>query len=89
MAKPTTIVKRMFKDSIKPVAYMVLIVGGSFGTSLAADHFLGWNAEAVYWGVVFMVFFGTGLKWFYDWKKFEIEWEQKQMMKDLSKGAKQ
>jgi hypothetical protein len=89
MIKSSTVIKRMIKDGYKPVLYITLIIGSISGASVASNHFLGWDAEITYWSLLVALFLFTGIKWSYECKKNEIEWEQKKMMQDLSKGVKQ
>lgn len=85
MIKNSTVIKRMIKDGWKPVAIISATIAAiSFG-SVQAEKAFGVDADAVYFGLIALWFGGVALKWLYESKKNEIEYEQRQMLRDIER----
>lgn len=85
MIKSSTVIKRMIKDSWKPVLTFAVGISAVVVTSVAAQKYIGWDANTVYWSILFVLFLIAGLKWTFDSKKSQIEFEQKQMLRDIER----
>ena len=85
MIKNSTVIKRMVSKSWRPVVGTVLLITAISAASALAEQYLGWDYNAVYWGLFFAVFVGYALKISYDWTRMEIKLEQERMMRDLGK----
>lgn len=85
MIKNSTVFKRMIKDGWKPTALIVGTVTVFLLASIGAGKYLGLDSQMVYWGLIFVWFLSAALKWAYDSKKSQIEFEQKQMLRDIER----
>jgi predicted membrane protein len=85
MIKTSTVIKRMVKDSWKPVSVIVGTVIAMVAVSQIAEHLTGVDSFTVYWGLILAWFVTVGIKWAFDAKRSQIEYEQKEMLRDLER----
>lgn len=85
MVKHGTVLKRIFADAWRPAlqgaAFMVAVIGVGFAAQTFFD--IEWYMASQ--SVFFFALFIWGLKGWYDYKKWQIESEQEQMLRDLGK----
>lgn len=77
------VLKRMAQKSWKPALQIVALVSGMLGISTAAEHFLGWDSDIVYWSLFLAIMIGLFLKGAYDWAAIELKYEQEDMLRDI------
>jgi putative effector of murein hydrolase LrgA (UPF0299 family) len=53
--------------------------------SLAMSYVFDISASVVYYTTMIVLALGFGTKWAYDWKKADIEFEQREMLRDLER----
>ena len=85
MIKRSTVIKRMIKDTWKPVTYIVSMIVAVMLFSIGMSHAFGLDASMVYYSTLAVLALGFGIKWAYEWKKADIEFEQKQMLRDIER----
>ena len=85
MIKRSTVIKRMIKDGWKPVAGIVSMIVAVMLFSIGMSHVFGLDADVVYYFTLAVLGLVFGVKWIYEMKKADIEFEQKQMLRDLEK----
>jgi len=85
MIKHSTVIKRIIKDSWRFVVGAILYIGSITLLSKGAELYLGWDAENTYYAL----FLSTMVLWFfweaYKYKKWQINFEQEKMMRELGK----
>jgi hypothetical protein len=85
MVKSSTVIKRAFSDAWKPAlegaAFMAGIIGLGFIGQWLFD--IEWFKVSV--NAFFLALFLWGIKAWYDYKKWQIEFEQEKMLKNLGK----
>jgi hypothetical protein len=83
MIKPSTVIRRMVQDNWRPVAGIVAMIVAVMLFSLGVSYMFDVSASAVYYTTMAVLALGFFTKWAYDWKKADIEFEQRQMLRDL------
>lgn len=77
------VLKRMAQKAVKPVLQIAALVVGMTGTSVAADHYLGWDSFFVYWSLFAVIMLGIFLKGAYEWAEIDIKYEQEKLLRDI------
>lgn len=85
MIKKSTVIKRMIQDGWKPAALIFGGVAAILATSYLAEALFGVDSNLVYWGLVMVWFVGSGIKWAYEMKRDQIDYEQREMLRDLER----
>jgi hypothetical protein len=85
MIKRSTVIKRMIAKGWKPTLVTVTGITAVVLISVGAGKYFDIDPNAVYWGLLSVIFFSAAIKWSYDWNKSSIEMEQKQMLRDIEK----
>ena len=85
MVKSSTVIKRAFSDAWRPA-----LQGAAFMAAIIALGFVGQTLFGIDWysislNAFFLAMFVWGVKGWYDYKKWQIEFEQEQMLKTLGK----
>ena len=70
----------------KAVAVTAIAVGiAVFGVFGSAESQWGWSADHVYWMVIGSAVLFNLLKWMWDWHRFDLEQEQRRLMRHLGR----
>jgi hypothetical protein len=85
MIKKTTVIKRMIARGWKPALGIVSGITAIVLVSLGAGKYFDMDPNTVYWGLLSIIFFSAAIKWSYDWNKSTIEFEQKEMLRDIER----
>jgi predicted membrane protein len=85
MIKRSTVIKRMVKDNWKPISLIAGTVTLLLIVSNIAEYLWGVDSFNIYLGLVAVWFIGTGLKWGYDAKRSQIEFEHRELLRDIER----
>ena len=82
-----SVVKRMAKGSVEPLFWLVVFFGAVFGTTGLIANFTQTDPKEVYVLVWLAYAVAVGLHWAYGYTKWNMEWEQRQIERELERDA--
>lgn len=77
------VLKRMAQKAVKPVLQITVLATAMTATSIAAEHYLGWDSFVVYWGLFAVIMLGIFLKTAYELAEIDIKYEQEKILRDI------
>ena len=78
-----SVVKRMAKGSVMPLFWILVLTGAIIGTTGLIANFVQTDPKEIYMFVWLGYMIALGLYWAYGWTKWEMEWEQKRLEREL------
>lgn len=78
-----SVVKRMAKGSVMPLFWILVLTGAIIGTTGLIANFVQTDPKEIYMFVWLGYMIAIGLYWAYGWTKWEMEWEQKRIEREL------
>jgi len=85
MVKSSTVLKRIFADAWRPALQGAAFMAAVISVGFAAQTFFDVDWYMAAQSVFLFALFIWGLKGWYDYKKWQINFEQEKMMRDLGK----
>ena len=77
------VIKRMAKGSVEPLFWVATFIAAVFGTSALIGNFTEYTTKEAYPFVWAAFSLGVLAYWAYGWTKWNMEWEQRQVEREL------
>jgi len=77
----------MAKGAVEPLLWAVAFVAAVVGTTALIANVTGYNPEEVYMFVWLAYAVAVGLYWAYGYTKWNMEWEQRQIERELERNS--
>ena len=82
-----SVVKRMAKGAVEPLFWIIVFFGAVTGTSYLIADLTGYDVKQVYMFVWLAYAVAVGLYWAYGWTKWSMEFEQRQIERELERNS--